>query len=223
MAFGRTLDIRNNTTSDILVKDLGILVPANIDDNDINVARITSSVTLDRANYSRDLKELVDAGTISVNGYDGDGDGTLSANLTAEQSASEINVSIPKLKVEYAEDETESQTTGVEYIEKLSHTFTTGAADYLVQWGAEVKTTFGQIGIETRVKIDGLSQIHEAHWTPNSTRTETITGLEGWAPASGFQKVTFTAGQHTVSLDFASSRKGRSVNMRRARLLVTRI
>jgi len=224
MAFGRIIDIRNNTTSDVLIRDLGVMIPANSDSTDIKKIRLTESASLDRINFSQDLKDLLEAGTLSVNGCNGNGDGTAATNLANLKSVDEISLTTPKLKVHYAEDDPESTTTGQSYVEKLSISFNADDADYLVQWNIEVKATYGQIGIETRVLLDGTSTIHEAHWTPDSQKVSSLTPLlAGFAPASGMQKISLTAGTHTIKLDFASSQQGKAVHARRARLSVIKM
>lgn len=94
MAFGRVIDLRNNTTSEILIEDIGVVLPANASAFDTNVVRITDFITDDILDGSADLRALIESGDVSVNGQDGNGDGTAFSNLAIDQSLDEISITL---------------------------------------------------------------------------------------------------------------------------------
>ena len=44
MVFGRIVDLRNNTTSDIYIADLGFTLPANANSSSTNVVRVSDFI-----------------------------------------------------------------------------------------------------------------------------------------------------------------------------------
>lgn len=90
--FGRIVDLRNNTASDILINDLGVIVPANTGPTDTNVLRVTDFVSAAELDFSEDLETEINAGNVSVNGRNGNGDGTAATNLSVTQSTDEVSI-----------------------------------------------------------------------------------------------------------------------------------
>lgn len=103
MVFGRIIDLRNNTTSDILVEDLGIVLPLNANATTTNVVRVTDFISVDEINFSADLEALLTSGDVSVNGTNGDGDGTAADNLSLADATDEITVTTTTATEEVAQ------------------------------------------------------------------------------------------------------------------------
>ena len=92
MVFGRIVDLRNNTTSNILVRDIGVVIPGNPNNETPNIFRVTDYVTADKLDNSTDLRGYIQSGNILVNGENGHGDGTLYTNLSIVQSLDDISI-----------------------------------------------------------------------------------------------------------------------------------
>lgn len=218
------IDIRNNTTEDIIVKDLGITVPANIDDNDINVLRLTDLASLDNISFSKDFRVLLQSGNISVNGRNGTGDGTAATNIPLTDAEDEVNVATivnTKPNIEYAESSVESSTTGTDYIQHLGLNFDSDTDEYLVQWFSEVKSSHNSAQVKIKIEIDGAITIEETDWNPNSGIF--ILNDAGFIPVSGFRKIQLTAGNHNLDFNFASSKVGRTIAVRNTKLSITKL
>ena len=135
--------------------------------------------------------------------------------LTATSSSAAEWSSPGAQTIEYDESENESSTTGTSWMTKLAHTFTASASDYLVQWNAEVSATEGLVDAKVKVRVqqDDTTVLNECDWTPAG----------GFSSVSGFKKVTLTAGSHTFDIDYASSVVGKSVTIRKARIMATKL
>lgn len=123
-----------------------------------------------------------------------------------------ISSGVGQPQVEYDESNGESSTTGTSWSQKLRLNFTANAADYLIQWYAEVKCTHGQAKVKTRIQEDDTTTLGETDWNPETGNND------GWGPISGFVKTSLTAASHDFDLDFATSSNGKSVSVRKARI-----
>jgi hypothetical protein len=92
MSFGRIVDLRNNTTSDILIRDLGVTVPANASAVTTNLLRVTDFVSDNELDASHNLRTYMLASSILVNGLNGTGNGTAAHNLPLDESLDEISI-----------------------------------------------------------------------------------------------------------------------------------
>ena len=92
MVFGRIVDLRNNTISDIYIADLGITLPANPNASSTNVVRVSDFISDGDLDFSSDLLALMISGDVSVNGSNGTGDGTAATNLPYSLGKDEISI-----------------------------------------------------------------------------------------------------------------------------------
>lgn len=96
---------------------------------------------------------------------------------------------------DFDEDETESSTTSTAFVEKFSFTTDSLAAgDYYFAWTYECKTPLGNSKtMEVRVQVDDTTTVS----------TEAIRATKAsFTLRSGFDLYTFTAGTHTIDVDF---------------------
>lgn len=165
MVFGRIIDLRNNTTSDILVEDIGIVLPLNANATTTNVVRITDFISVDEINFSGDLETLLTSGDVSVNGTNGGGDGTAADNLTLADATNEVTLTTATAAQEVAgattivkaADETVNNTSTVQadddfvfavetnsvYLWEMTLLLESAAtnSDYKCAWNVPVGTT----------------------------------------------------------------------------------
>ena len=223
MPFGNIIDIRNNTVNDVIVKDLGVAIPGNVDVNDTQVFRLTDSASLDRISFSEDLEILINDGTLSVNGVGGNGDGTATANLAITDAKEEISVATvsSQLSIKYGESAYEASTTGTSYVQHLRLNFDANSAEYLVQWFAEVRSDHSAAHAKIKVELNDTVVVDSAEWQPSSMLK--TAAEQAFFPINGFQKIQVSTGNHSVDLDFASSKSGRTVTVRKTRLSVTKL
>ena len=111
-----------------------------------------------------------------------------------------------------------SATTSTVYQEKLKLDFTILVAGiYRVHWAAEVSEDVKLGNIIVRCQINDTNTINEQEHGINDTVL-----LGKYIIVGGFIVETFTAAAHFVDIDFKSLTGG-SVNIRRARILVTKL
>ena len=113
----------------------------------------------------------------------------------------------------YDEDDTESSTTSLTYVEKLTlPTGTTIASEYFIFWFYEAKNPTGnskEMGV--RVQVDNTATVNEV--VIRDSKNE-------WGSHSGFDIYTFTAATHTIDIDFKDITD--TAFIRRARLAIWR-
>ena len=106
----------------------------------------------------------------------------------------------------------DSSTTGEGFTEKVKLTFTAEAADYLIFYSAEIRTSDSSTLVEAQLEQDDTTQLAFVDYTPDR-------GIKiGYGPFSGVVRVTLTAASHDFDIDFSSSISGKTVNIRRARI-----
>ena len=110
---------------------------------------------------------------------------------------------------QYAESESTSSTTSGSYQRKLRLTTSSIAAgDYLIRWYFEYSVGSNNKEIGYRVQVDDSDTISEINVEPRSSNYE---------PASGFKKITLSAGVHTVDIDYVDL-TNKTTYIRKARL-----
>ena len=195
----KTIILKNTTISDITIR--GKVIPAS-DQRDFS--DFEKRLLIEDAD---NISSLIDAGDIVVN------DGT--TDLATLHGKAYLLGDVPPL-VFYSESEVESSTTSETYQPKVSLTFTSANADYLVEWYAEIKSPNVGTHVDTRVQ-EGANVYHEADWKPDGGVNN------GYGTISGFQRVTYTAGSKTVDLEYASSNATKTVYIRRARIKIMEV
>ena len=115
-----------------------------------------------------------------------------------------------------AEDDGDSSTTGTAFVQKLRLTFTAEAADYLIFYSAEIRTANTNVDVLARVQEDDTITHAQVEITQSSN-------VDNYATFSGLKKVTLTAASHDFDIDFASETVGKTVNIRRARLVAMKV
>lgn len=114
---------------------------------------------------------------------------------------------------QYAESEAEDNTGSATFQNKL--TLTTPvipAGDYHIQWYMEMKSSASNRDVEYQVDLDAGTIIGGA-----------IVRLDDYMDFSGHKETTFTAGSHTVELDFRRITGGGTCYVQRARISMWRV
>lgn len=175
---------------------------------------LVTDVTLDGINDPRNDPNAIHGGTAGeVNVLPEKTNLEGSDLLLIEDSAASYEkkkvqlVNMPLKVVAYGESEGASSTTSRTYQRKLRVTFTAKAKDYLVLFSCEVRR-FNRNG-EFRVQVDNTSTLVECEYRNG-----------GYDLKSGFQRLTLTAGSHDVDVDYRTTKNGRTVYIRRARITV---
>lgn len=119
--------------------------------------------------------------------------------------------------VDFNASESTSQTTSTTYTLKVNLNFTADAADYIIWWYVEDYTSHSPTRVDIRVELDNTTTLGLVDDSPDSKKTT------GFSAISGYQKVTLTAGSHDVDMDFASTKSGKVVRVRRARLVAFKV
>ena len=127
--------------------------------------------------------------------------------------------------VEYAESEAENSRTGTSWKNKLALTFTADAADYLIGWSAEVRSVEKKTRPETRVQLDDTDTLHEISYDVAGSSSSSDSGGDdvSWRTVSGFKKKTLSAGSRTFDFDYATSKNGKEVRIRRVRMYAMKL
>ena len=116
-----------------------------------------------------------------------------------------------------AESNDDSSTTGTGFVQKLKLTFTAEAANYIITYSAEIRSSDSGTKVLARMQEDDTTTHAESEVIPDSDE------LTGYGSFSGFKLVTLTAASHDFDIDFASSQAGQTVNIRRARLVAMKV
>lgn len=117
---------------------------------------------------------------------------------------------------DYAESDNISSTTLATFtIKTILNTNIPVNGNYIVEYCAEVQApaTNRQILVEFRQGATVLNSV----WVNVGNNTN------WWNSISGFKRVSLTPGTHTFTIQFASSVSGAQVNIRNARIKITRI
>lgn len=91
------------------------------------------------------------------------------------------------------------------------------AEEYLVQWYMEVQSTSRSARVKARVQLDGSADLCGPEMNPD------IQDISGWAAFSGSIRTTLTEGNHALTIDYSSSKNGKGVKIRRARLRAQKV
>lgn len=118
-----------------------------------------------------------------------------------------ISSGVGQPQISYNSSSSESSTTSTSWTQKVRLTFTANAADYLIQWYAEVKSSSVLADAKFQIQEDDTTTHGYAEWD----RT-------GWFPVSGFVKTTLTATSHNFDIDYATSNSSKSISIRNARI-----
>lgn len=117
----------------------------------------------------------------------------------------------------YAESTAVSSTTGQGFKNKVSLSFTANSATYLLSWYAEIFSSDSTARVNLRIQQDQTTTLAETDSNPDTSSST------GYGSVSGFTEVTLSAGTVTFDMDYASTKGGKSVSIRRARLRAIQI
>lgn len=111
------------------------------------------------------------------------------------------------------------------YVEKLSVvTPSVEAGDYVIWYSYNWNIDSTSQDFDARIQVDNTTTVH--HHVEEATDASgdyDNTGSGQQMPASGWAKVTLTAGVHTIDLDFVAPAANVPVSMWNARILVQRV
>lgn len=174
---------------------------------------ITSSRTLDLDINGLDVEASPDMNNSYVAFFDilsSNHKKTLLSNISSGGSTGGGSPSI-----EYAESNGASSTTGTSWINKVSLSFTADNSNYLIMWSYETKSMDKNKNTNANIKIElnNTTILHSVDYATNNF---------GYGPGAGFQKVALSGGT-TIDLDYNSSFVGKSVHIRRARLMAMKL
>ena len=125
------------------------------------------------------------------------------------------NVTADEVKIFKNRNGGDLSTTGTGFLEAVKLTFTAEAADYLIWYSAELRSTHSQARVNVKVEVDGATILAENNEIPNP--------LDGYGTFSGCEVVTLTAASHDIAIDFSSSQIGKDVHVRRASLVAMKV
>jgi len=109
-----------------------------------------------------------------------------------------------------AEDQTTTITTSTEFQQKLRlNVSSVKEGSYRVGFSYECMGS-NQGQFKARVQVNDLTTIYEVD--------EELRPSAGWRPCSGFGKVTLTAGDHFIDLDYCTTQTNGASKIRRVRL-----
>ena len=175
-------------------------------------------------------------GTVTVIGSDGNVVSTVGSTLdvagfhqefvavSGEQQA-QINLnSLTNAGGFLAQDETQTDTTSHEWIEKLTldvdlGVIATGTTDQLrMWWYYEWGYSGANSEFESQMQIDDMELLSEHKWRPTATQ------LDSFVPSGGYVDVTVVSGTHFFDLDFrASPIANKTARIRRCRMSIARL
>jgi hypothetical protein len=120
---------------------------------------------------------------------------------------------------QYAEDETESTTTSITFIQKLKLTTPSefSAGDYFIGWYAEISVSINNKQAEFQVELNDTTLVSSSLLKGSSANS--------WLAFSGFRQIdSVAAGANDIDLDFRRTETGSyTADIRRARLYVWRV
>lgn len=118
-----------------------------------------------------------------------------------------------------AESDGDSSTTGTGFTQKVRLTFTAEAADYLIFYSAELRSSDSGTQVIAHLDQDDAGAPFLADVDPIPDSGNTV----GYGSFAGCKRVTLTAASHDFDIDFATSQAGKTVNIRRARIVAMKI
>ena len=147
---------------------------------------------------------IVHNGTTNIRLPVGSDDLVLKANNSATPGV-EWGVIVFGSEYQTNEDSTEDSTTSSTYVNKVTITTTSlPAGDYRIGWYYNWRRSNTNKDFETRVRIDNTTDIG------NHRQEAKDAGSDQIYVSSGHKRVTFTAGIHTIDIDYRSANGGTS-------------
>jgi len=117
-----------------------------------------------------------------------------------------------------ASSEYESYTNSTEYVEKLKMSLSNiPAGKYRIGWFYEWAQENSNWRFESRVQLDDTTTLCEIKIRPSES------SWESWETNSGFAYQTLTSGNHTVDIDYCTSKWNKTSGIRKARLEFWRV
>lgn len=115
-----------------------------------------------------------------------------------------------------SEGESTNATTG--YVQKLKSTHTYTVGDYKIGWNFELTSDSTGKSVDAQIQLDDSIDL--------GNTTKDINNIaDAYQDASGFRKVTLTAGSHEIDIDFRvnPNTSGATAKIRRARIVVYKL
>jgi len=135
------------------------------------------------------------------------------ASSTATQALS-IVVSAAA-SFQYAESLSQSSTGSTTYVNKVSLTWTPGAADdWVIIASADVSGSYSNLDAKVQMTLDGAQQDEQVITPEGYPMTP-----QYWLPIFMLKKVTLTAVSHTVNVDFLEMKGNETAYIRNARIV----
>lgn len=120
--------------------------------------------------------------------------------------------------VHYAESDGQSTTTNTGYQRKVRLTATVDTAPYMLWWSAELENERYTRTMGLRVQLNNTTTIQELSYAPI-----VFDSYGAPAPASGFARLSLTAGTVDIDMDYRSLDWGETVKIKRARLALMKV
>lgn len=232
-----------STTSDVLIRDLGFLIPFGGGSE-----TITNDAELQESSTSGDLFDLltddafgVDSSTLILNDGTSDidqsdirafldnvasgptgatgADGAVGADgATGPTGAAGDGGGVFGSEYIYVSDEGASTTTSTTFQHKLRlETSLVPAGNYIIRWYYEWAFGSGNFQFLGRVQLDDSTDLTNVATRPSNGSLDNI------APVSGFAEVTLTNAIHTFDIDYTGNKSGTVSKIQKARLDFWRI
>lgn len=120
--------------------------------------------------------------------------------------------------VQYNDSDGESSTTSTGYQQKLRLTATTDSSFYMLFWSAEVKCERYTRPMSVRIQVNDSTTVQEVGYDPI-----TFDVYSDFAPASGFVRLSLSAGTTNIDMDYRSLVNGETARIRKARLALMKV